>query len=175
MIWVPTCGLCEAVVCVFPVGCVHSPLCSRLYGVLLTDCEQSNSADSNKTLAFQGSCFMKRVAGVALFKHNTSSCQASVRTWKSSLSAKACFVHRSQTWHFSAQWNSSPKTIVHHSVIIYKRYFHFWLEYSNKLPMRWSWVIYWNIPAKKFPFSGKWPSVNSFQFAQQNIWAVWLW
>jgi len=45
------------------------------------------------------------------------------------------------------KWNSSPKT--DHSVIIYKRYFHFWLEYSNK----WLTII---------SFSGKCPSVNSY-------------
>lgn len=42
---------------------------------------------------------------------------------------------------------SSPKT--DHSVIIYKCFFHFWLEYSYKWPM----II---------SFSGKCPSVNSY-------------
>ncbi len=100
--------LVSVVLCrVFPVGCVHSPLCSGLCWVLLTDCEQSNSADSTKTLDFQGCSFMKRGVRVALFKHNTSSCQASVRPLKSWLSAPSRF----QTWQFTQPyWNSSPKT-----------------------------------------------------------------
>lgn len=100
--------LVSVVLCrVFPVGCVHSPLCSGLCWVLLTDCEQSNSADSTKTLDFQGCSFMKRGVRVALFKHNTSLCQASVRPLKSWLSASSRF----QTWQFTQPcWNSSPKT-----------------------------------------------------------------